>query len=177
MKITEDFSGDVKLARNGDSAAFSRLYALVYEDMYHIALYSLRSTHDASDAVSETVLDAFCSIGRLRDENAFRRWIMRILSANIKQKQREYFAPEGELTEANEPSADFSFENTELNEAMERLDPQSRLILSMSVLEGYSSEEISQVCGLKAGSVRSRLSRIKEWLRCQLSESTEGGSL
>ncbi|MCR4888362.1 MAG: sigma-70 family RNA polymerase sigma factor, partial [Ruminococcus sp.] len=86
-----DFSTDVKLAQAGDSQAFSRLYALVYKDLYHIALYSLRNSHDACDAVSETVLDAFCSIGKLRDEKAFRSWIMKILSAKIKQKQREYF--------------------------------------------------------------------------------------
>ena len=169
MKNENDFTNDVRLARAGDPAAFSRLYALVYKDMYHIALYSLRSSHDASDAVSETVLDAFCSIGKLRDEKAFRGWIMRILSAKIKQKQREYFSPEGELTEENSPAADFSFENTELREAVDKLDPQSRLILSMSVLEGYSSDEISQVCGLKASSVRSRLARIKERLRLELS--------
>ena len=75
----KSFSEDVKLARNGDTDAFARLYAEVYKDLYHIALYSLGNVHDACDAVSDTVLDAFCSIGRLRDEKAFRSWIMRIL--------------------------------------------------------------------------------------------------
>lgn len=165
-----DFSTDVKLAIDGDSEAFARLYSLVYKDLYHIALYSLRSSHDASDAVSETVLDAFCSIGKLRDEQAFRSWIMRILSAKIKQKQREYFSAEAELNEETSPECDFDYENIELKEAMERLDPQSRLILSMSVLGGYTGEEIADVCGIKAGSVRSRLSRIKKSLRLELAE-------
>ncbi len=60
----ESFSEDVILARKGDTAAFSRLYEMVYKDLYHIALYCLRDPHDASDAVSDTVLDAFCTIGR-----------------------------------------------------------------------------------------------------------------
>ena len=51
-----DFSTDVKLARAGDTEAFARLYSLVYKDLYHIALYSLRSSHDACDAVSDEVL-------------------------------------------------------------------------------------------------------------------------
>lgn len=63
-----DFSADVKLAMKGSTEAFARLYALVYKDLYHVALYSLRNSHDACDAVSDTVLDAFCSIGKLRDE-------------------------------------------------------------------------------------------------------------
>lgn len=168
MTDTNDFSADVKLARQGDTAAFSRLYSLVYKDMYHIALYSLRSSHDACDAVSDTVLDAFRSIGKLKDENAFRSWIMRILSAKIKQKQKEYFAGIEELSEDNSPAVAFDCESSELHEAIEKLDSTSRLILSLSVLQGYTSEEIANVCAIKASTVRSRLTRIKEKLRLEL---------
>ena len=164
-----DFSTDVKLARGGDSAAFARLYSLVYKDLYHIALYSLRSSHDACDVVSDTVLDAFTTIGKLKDEKAFRGWIMKILSAKIKRKQREYFANTAELTDEELPEEEFGYENVELREAVDRLDPQSRLILSMSALEGYTGDEIAQICGMNAATVRSRLSRIKERLRLELS--------
>ena len=164
-----DFSTDVKLARGGDSAAFARLYSLVYKDLYHIALYSLRSSHDACDVVSDTVLDAFTTIGKLKDEKAFRGWIMKILSAKIKRKQREYFANTAELTGEELPEEEFGYENVELREAVDRLDPQSRLILSMSALEGYTGDEIAQICGMNAATVRSRLSRIKERLRLELS--------
>lgn len=164
-----DFSTDVKLARAGDTEAFARLYSLVYKDLYHIALYSLRSSHDACDAVSDTVLDAFTSIGKLRDEKAFRGWIMRILAAMIKRRQREYFANTAELKDEELPDEDFSYENVELKEAVGRLDPQSRLILSMSALEGYTGDEIAQICGMNPATVRSRLSRIKEKLRLELS--------
>lgn len=163
-----DFSADVKLAMKGSTEAFARLYALVYKDLYHIALYSLRSSHDACDVVSETVLDAFCSIGKLRDEKAFRGWIMRILSAKIKQKQRDYFSDTTELTDDNEPENEFDFGNIELKQALENLEPQSRLILSLSVIEGYTSEEISEMCGINSNTVRSRLSRIKKRLKLEL---------
>lgn len=164
-----DFSADVKLAMNGNTKAFARLYSLVYKDLYHIALYSLRSPHDACDVVSDTVLDAFCSIHKLRDEKAFRNWIMRILSAKIKQKQRDYFSDTTVLTDENEPENEFSFENLELKEAMEKLDPQDRLILSLSAIDGYTSEEISQICDIKANTIRSRIARIKKRLRIELS--------
>ena len=81
-----DFSNDVDLARQGNTEAFARLYSTVYEDLYHIALYSLRSSHDAADAVSETVLDAFCFIKKLRSPDSFKSWIMSILAAKIKRK-------------------------------------------------------------------------------------------
>lgn len=164
-----DFSEKVRLARKGSTEAFAELYSLVYKDLYHIALYSLKNSHDASDAVSETVLDAFTSIGKLRDENAFRSWIMRILSVKIKNKQSEYYINSEELDDNILPINEFSYENAELGDALDKLDTQSRLILSMAVIEGYTSEEIADVCGLKPSSVRSRLSRIKEALRLELS--------
>lgn len=163
-----DFTEDVKLARNGDTAAFSRLYSTIYEDLYRIALYSLRNSNDACDAVSDTVLDAFCSIGNLKNEKSFRFWIMRILSIKIKRKQRDYFVDTVELTEDVEPIVEFNCENTELKHAMNSLDPQSRLILSMSVLEGYTSEEISEACGIKANTVRTIIARTKKKLRMML---------
>lgn len=166
--MNNNFSEDVKLARNGDTNAFSRLYELVYKDLYHIALYNLRNSHDACDVVSDTVLDAFRGISSLKDENAFRGWIMRILSAKIKRKQREYFSETVELTEDDEPVVDFNCEIYELKQAMESLDAKSRMILSMAVLEGYTSEEISAVCRIKAGTVRSLLMRIKKKLRLEL---------
>lgn len=163
-----DFSADVRLAREGDTEAFARLYATVYEDLYHIALYSLRSPDDAADTVSDTVLDAFCSIKKLRSPDKFRGWIMTILAAKIKRRQRSYFEPTEELGDNSPLSESFSFESVELREAVNRLDDESRLMLSMSVLGGYTSEEISRMCGLKPSSVRSKLNRIKDRLRLEL---------
>ena len=161
-----DFAQDVRLARKGDTEAFSRLYALVYKDLYHIALFSLRNTHDACDAVSDTVMDAFCGIGKLKDEKAFRGWIMRILSAKIKRRQKEYLTSSQELDESI--TGEFDYGSFELREAVENLDSESRLILSMSVLGGYTSAEIARVCKMKEGSVRSRLSRIRQRLKMEL---------
>ena len=162
-----DNASDVKLAQQGSAEAFARLYSTVYKDMYHIALYSLRDPHDASDAVSDTVLDAFCAIKKLRDPDKFRGWIMKILSAKIKRKQKEYIHSSDELSEESGID-EFSFESVELREAVNRLDSDSRLLLAMSVLGGYSSDEISKICDIKASTVRSKLSRIKEKLRLEL---------
>lgn len=162
----ESFSEDVILARKGDTAAFSRLYAMVYKDLYHIALYCLGDPHDASDAVSDTVLDAFCTIGRLRDETAFRSWIMRILSAKIKRRQKENINKAVELDETM--NGEFDYDTVELRHALDSLDSHSRLILSMSVTGGYSGKEIADVCGISEGTVRSQLSRIRKKLRMSL---------
>ena len=65
---------------------------------------------------------------------------------------------------------DFNFSSSELKEALESLDDQSRAILSLSVLGGYKSMEIAQISGMKASAVRSKLSRVKSQLRLKLCE-------
>ncbi len=163
----KNFSEDVRLAKKGSTEAFSRLYAEVYKDLYHIALYSLKNPHDASDVVSDTVLDAYCSINNLREPEKFKSWIMQILSAKIKRRQKEYYTAE-ELNDDFPEIDNFDYDSVELKDALNRLDSESSLILSMSVLGGYTSEEISRICDIKSGTVRSKLSRIKEKLRLEL---------
>ncbi len=93
---------------------------------------------------------------------------MQILSAKIKRKQKEYFNTTEELDEDFPDIDNFDYDSVELKDALDRLDSESRLMLSMSVLGGYTSDEISEICELKSGTVRSRLSRIKEKLRLEL---------
>ena len=166
----EDIKTNVSLAKNGSTQAFTELYSAVYKELYYTALYNLRSEHDACDAVSDTVLDAFSSIDKLRDDEKFKSWIMKILFAKIKKRQKDYLNADENIDECDIMSDDFDFENAELKEALEKLDTSSRAILSLSVLGGYSSDEIALIYGIKSSSVRSRLARIKEKLRVSLSE-------
>ncbi|MBQ8687047.1 MAG: sigma-70 family RNA polymerase sigma factor [Ruminococcus sp.] len=163
-----DFAADTRLAQQGDTAAFARLYETVYKDLYHTAYYSLRSNeHDAADAVSETVMDAFASMKNLKNPEAFRSWIFRILSAKIKRRQQEYYKEAKELM-PQDAAEDFSYVSSELRVVLDALHPTDRLILSLSVLCGYTGEEIGRICEMQPGTVRSRLSRLKAALRVQL---------
>lgn len=168
MNKNQSFDGDVKLAINGDCDAFARLYSTVYKDLYYIAISSLRNQQDASDIVSETVLDAFATIRKLRNERAFKGWIVKILTNKIKQKQAEYMNPHladnYELYE-NIKGNEFNFGKCELNEEIARLDNEERLILSLSALMGYTSSEIALLCKIKPATVRTKLARTKAKLR------------
>ena len=56
----------------------------------------------------------------------------------------------------------------ELAELMNALPDDDRQIVLLSVLEGYSSKEIAAITGMKANTVRSRLSRSLHKLREEL---------
>lgn len=168
------FTDKVKAAKNGDSAAFASIYAAVYKELYHIALCNLRNEHDAADAVSDAVLDAFTSIGRLRDEEAFKAWIVRILMAKIKTRQRGYIeannARDFEAVE-QELTKEMQYDGLEIVEAMGILDETERLLLSLNAVAGYTSDEIAKLCKANPSTVRSKLFRAKIKLKERLSDS------
>lgn len=166
----DSFKEDVRLARAGDTGAFARLYEKVYKDMYRTALAGLRGSQDAQDAVSEAVLDAFGSMKKLRDIEAFRIWIFRILSTKIKKKQREYSMPQNvDVFEHEEMvSAQTDIYSVEVNEALGKLSGEERLVISLCAVGGYTSEQIAGITGQKASTVRSRLSRARTKLCAEL---------
>ena len=82
----EDATSLVLRAKDGDVHAFAGLYAQIYKDLYRFAVCTLQNLHDAEDAVSETVLDAFAQIGSLRKPESFKSWMFAILSVKCRPK-------------------------------------------------------------------------------------------
>lgn len=176
--MNTDFAEQVKKARAGDADAFAELYSLVYKELYRIALVNLKNQHDASDVVSDTVLEAYSSIKKLRDEKAFKAWIIKILTVKIKNKQKEYIKRRDYQTDLDDlencveqkESAEINYSGLEIMEEFRRLNEEERLILSLSVVSGYTSEEIAKATGLSANTVRSKAARAKIKLKQMLEE-------
>lgn len=163
----------IKKARSGDVGAFAELYRAIYADLYHFALYTLKNPADAEDAVSETVLDAFSSIRKLRSEESFKAWIFKILSVKCKRRFLEYGNQPDELT-ADIPDMGKSFdiaEGIDLRTQFFQLKDDERLIISMHVFAGYTSKEIAKILGMNANTVRSKESRAFQKLSKRLSDS------
>ena len=87
----------VEGAKKGDSECFSQLYELVQDDLYKYALYALGNAHDAEDVVAETFLEAFRGISKLREADAFKGWIFKILSIRIKRRISRYVKEKNQL--------------------------------------------------------------------------------
>ena len=168
-----DFTASVRRAQAGDAGAFAELYSLVYKDLYRIALLNLNNQHDASDVVSDTVLEAYTSISKLRDEKAFKAWIIKILTVKIKNKRKEYkeinnFREDvDDLSDAEEAavSKEIDFGSIEVMEGFKQLSEEERMVLSLSVFSGYKSEEIARMFGTNANTVRSKVARAKARLK------------
>lgn len=173
----------VAKARRGDSDAFAQLYSAIYKELYYYALCNLNNSEDAADAVSDAVLDAFSGIKNLRNEDAFKGWMIRILTAKIKRKQAEYinqreyiislssedFGGEDDR-ELEIPERESKYEGIELLEHLESLTHNEKMCFTLSVLYGYTSDEISKITGINSATVRSYLSRGKAKIRRLIGE-------
>ena len=146
----------VRKAKNGDTKAFSLLYAGVCKEMYKFALYMMKHTEDAEDAVSETVISTFENIAKLKNESSFKSWIFTILGNQC----RKMLGKRG-----NHASEE---ETLDVKEAFARLEEEERMILSYSVFAGYGSEEIAQMLEMNAATVRSKKSRALGKMRKML---------
>lgn len=173
------FSELVKRAAKGDGDAFAELYSAIYKELYYYALTNLNSAEDAQDAVQDAVLDAFVGIKKLKNEEAFKGWMIRILTAKIKRKQAEYIQQRENLSYIDAgrgddddddssydiPYKESKYEGIELLEHIESLSENEKLCFSLNAIYGYTSDEIEKITGINAATVRTHLSRGKSKLR------------
>lgn len=173
----QSFKELVKMAQKGDSNAFAELYSSIYKELYYFALTNLNSPDDAADAVQDAVLDAFVGLKNLRTEDAFKGWMLRILTAKIKRKQAEYIQDRDNLTyisgqdedggdrEYEIPDRESKYEGIELLDQIECLSQNEKMCFSLNVIYGYTSDEISDITGINSATVRTYLARGKNKLR------------
>lgn len=170
----ENYFQLVKAAKHGDTDAFATLYSTVYQDMYRFALYILRHPADAEDAVSETVVEAFAGIKKLRMEEAFRSWVFKILSNRCKSKLREYSKKTEELTEEILEQENCKKEGPEeaalCRQLFFTLPEEERLIIGLHLFCGYKSREIAEILHMNENTLRSKESRAIQKLGDKLKE-------
>lgn len=153
----------IRKAKNGDTLAFASLYEKIYKKLYQFAYYTLRNKEDAEDVVSDTVLDAFHSIKKLKSEDAFSSWIFCILSRKCKEKMRDYYRNEVELNTkyfTTENSGTKMEDAIDVKEMLQELTYEDRMIITMHIIFGYKTREIAQALNMNENTVRSRESRV-----------------
>lgn len=153
----------VQKAKDGDNDAFVKLYEKVYKDMYKYAYYMLGNEADAEDIISETVVDMYTGIKKLKNLSLFRSWCFKILSNKCKRKRKSYFKKNVSIEEC-ENNVDLSYEYEpckyhDLEVAFSGLSEEEKNIVTLSAIFGYKSIEVGEILNLKNTTVRSKLSR------------------
>ncbi len=160
----------VERSKAGDNTAFSQLYSDYCEDMFRFAVYMMGNTHDAEDAMQEAVFSAWKNIKGLKDPQAFKSWIFKILSNQCKtnlMKKNKF--PDALPVEdydflISDSSSDY-IESTTLLDALKKLTPPDGQIIVLSVIGGFKSHELAKIFNMEPSTVRSHQKRAIEQLK------------
>lgn len=141
---------------------------------------------DAEDVLTQAMVDAFRSLSNLRDEEAFRAWLVQIgRRACGRLKQREAKRPIVGLNEllirGIEPVAssrvDEEAAENELKDCvaavLSEVPAPYRDIYLMRDIEGLTGEETAQKLGLSLAAQKSRLHRARTLIRQKLDDRLE----
>ena len=150
---------------------------------YNLAKWLTRSHEDAEDIVQEAFLRAFSAFEGLRGEDA-KAWLLTIVrntSMTLLKRNRNTRATIGfeeSLHDQSEHPPDpeeilmISCDREQVRQALEQLPLDFREAIVLREMEGLSYKEISTTIGVPLGTVMSRLSRGRDWLRRILSTPT-----
>ena len=157
----------VQSAQTGNERAFAALVRRNERRMYATAYSILGSSWDASDACQDAFLEAWAKIGALRDPSSFGPWMAQIVvnkchSARRKTKRLVVVdeVPEREAHEVIGPETSLV-----LIEAVKRLDEDHRAVVALRYFADLKVDEIAEVIGVPAGTVKSRINRAMARLR------------
>lgn len=151
------------------AALVAEHYAAVYRYAYRLS----SSDGDAEDLAQQTFLAAQRKLDQLRGQEAARAWLFAILRncflASRRQSQRAVVGPELPWDELPEDAvAPSAIDSELLQQALNALPEEFRLVVLMYYFEDCSYREIADRLDIPVGTVMSRLSRAKSALRAGL---------
>src|ERR1700704_2395987 len=172
----------VSAARDGDRAAFGRLYDR-YVRMVHGILLARVPPRELDDLVQEVFLLALRQLHALRDISRFGAWLGTI----TRNRANDYFRKSIPDAKVTEPVSENQAESRTANHAAKQeaavilavvraLPEPYREPLILRLVEGMTGPEIAARTGLTHGSVRVNLYRGMQLLRGKLAEPARGAS-
>jgi len=191
MSVSElsgfSFEPDPMTQAKSDPGAFTRLYLRHYDAIFRYCVHRLFERTTAEDIASEVFLKMVENFQTFDgNERQFRNWLYRIATNAVNEHLRKTTRRSAILTWVWRGSskagvdegtvADESQGNQAVvKKAMLTLKPEYQAIVTMRFFENLKLEEIAEVVGTSAGTVRSQLSRAMEKLRKHISSAQLNG--
>lgn len=175
----------IESCKKGSQSAQFEVYQLYYKAMFNTSLRIVQNSYEAEDVMQEAFLNAFTKLDTFKGEVAFGAWLKKIVInrslTHLKKKSR--------MNETNLEVVDYKLEDEgsdegmsqldltqakvkEVLRAMDKLKESYRVILHLSLIEGYDNEEITKILAISNENCRTTISRAKARLRKVLIESS-----
>lgn len=153
-------------AKQGEKEAFTYLILQLEDDLYKIAKTRLNNEEDILDAIQETMISAYKSVHKIRNEEYFKTWIIKIL---INKCNDIYKNKKAIVISLNESVAgnNISDDNLNFEFIMKQLNYDERIAMTLYYLERYTTKEISKILKTNENTIKTRISRAKEKIKMQ----------
>ena len=167
----------LKLARQGDSAAFERLYRLHSHRVYSLCLRMVRNPSLAEDLTQETFLAVFRGLRDFHGHSTFSTWLYRVARNTVLMCFRKRRLNEVSLDEVAEARKEDGRPPVEpgtpdqhveglpdrllLQAAVGRLSEGFRSALVLHDVHGYEHREIASILGWATGTSKSQLHKAR----------------
>lgn len=161
----------IKAAAGRSSDAFRKLYDYYSPFVWKVVYRTVNGDKDASAQIMQDVfIKVYLSIKSYRFEAAFSTWLYRIAftkSMNYLRRHARRRRRFGTLDEAiGGATVSERIEARDLiRRALAALTPEERFLLTAREVDNISFDELEKITGRTQGSMRTRISRIKDNLR------------
>lgn len=160
---------------DGDQEAYGTLVDRYKNALYRHCFAIVRNEDAAEDIAQETFITAFFKLKTYNAEYKLGTWLFKIATNKalnyLKKSAREVATDDsliGRITSPHRSPVQHA-EDTELHEAVQRLAPKYRAVVSLYYWQGMSYQEIGLVLHVPEGSVKGWMNRAKIQLRKELS--------
>ena len=171
----------VRLAQQGDAAAFERIYRLHSRKVYTLCLRMVGDSTEAEDLTQDVFLHLFRKIDTFRGESAFSTWLHR-MSVNIvlmrfRKKPIAKISLDSIIDSEEESGTrpkEFGGPDLRLNGVIDRitlkaaineLAPGYREMFILHDIQGYNHSEIAEMFGCSVGNSKSQVHKARMRLR------------
>lgn len=160
-------------------AGEQQVYAILVDKhksyAFTIALKILQNRPEAEEAAQDAFIKAYHHLNGFNRQSKFSTWLYRIVfntAISYKRKRRQQFQSiENTVIEYGQ-DAEGLLEKTDkqkyLNQAMALLNEADRTALTLFYLEEFSLEEIAEITGMQANTVKVRIHRARQRLAEEL---------
>ena len=173
MEVTVD-PDLIGRAQHGDEEAFASLAVAAGDRLHAVAHRILRDTDLAEDATQQALLAIWRDLPKLRDPARFDAWSYRLLvrACYTEARRTRRWAPNLRLLPTDEPKVGDGMSSVvdrdQLERGFRRLSIDHRAVVVLHHYLDLPLDEVADLLGVPAGTVRSRLHHAMRGLRAAL---------
>lgn len=163
----------MKTMEDDKKERFERIAVPHFDALYNFAYRMTGNRADAEDIVQDVFLSAYRFFYQFKEGTNCKAWLFKILkntfinSARRKNREVDYLRGQearGKRQGANSSTVLEDVMNETVQNALNKLPEEFRMVIILCDIEGLSYQEIAEIQGCPVGTVRSRISRARRFL-------------